>query len=206
MTESPALTEKRPYERRLGVWSARLIYLLPVLLFGVVAGYFLWGLDPERDPSEVSSVLIDKPVPEFDLPPVQSRMLGLTSASLKGEASMVNVFASWCTACRYEHPLLMHLKAEGVMPIHGLNYKDRLPHRRRRRALRAGVQDERVGREVPEVRRRRALEALRIHHHPYAAGARKHGAVSKQRADADATRLTACNFVWWVGRCVRGRS
>ena len=69
MTESSALTERRSPGRRLGAWPPRLIYLLPVLLFGVVAGYFLWGLDPERDPSEVPSVLIDKPVPEFDLPP-----------------------------------------------------------------------------------------------------------------------------------------
>ncbi len=125
MTEISTLTEKHRHGRRLGAWAARLIYLLPVLVFGIVAGYFLWGLDPERDPSEVPTVLIDKPVPEFDLPPVQGRPLGLSSASLKGEVSLVNVFASWCTACRYEHPLLMRLKAEGVVPIHGLNYKDR---------------------------------------------------------------------------------
>ncbi|MFQ5566595.1 MAG: DsbE family thiol:disulfide interchange protein [Paracoccaceae bacterium] len=125
MTESSAFTAKHGPGRRLGAWAARLIYLLPVLLFGVVTGYFLWGLDPERDPSEVPSVLIDKPAPEFSLPPVQGRTLGLSTADLKGEVSLVNVFASWCTACRYEHPLLMRLKADGAVPIHGLNYKDR---------------------------------------------------------------------------------
>ena len=125
MTESSALTEKHGHGRRSVTWAARLIYLSPVLLFGIVAGYFLWGLDPDRDPREIPSVLIDKPAPEFSLPPVQGRPLGLSTADLKGEVSLVNVFASWCTACRYEHPQFMRLKAEGIVPVHGLNYKDR---------------------------------------------------------------------------------
>ena len=82
-----------------------------------------WGLS--RDPREIPSALIGKPVPAFALPPVEGRTLGLSSADLKGEVSLVNVFASWCTACRYEHPLLMRLQAEGAVPIHGLNYKDK---------------------------------------------------------------------------------
>jgi cytochrome c biogenesis protein CcmG/thiol:disulfide interchange protein DsbE len=124
MTSGSVLTKKQSSERRLGGWGTRLIYFLPILLFVIVAGYFLWGLDPERDPSEVPSALIDKPVPEFGLPPVQGRTLGLSSAELGGEVSLVNVFASWCTACRYEHPVFMELKAGNVVPIHGINYKD----------------------------------------------------------------------------------
>src|SRR3546814_114751 len=53
------------------------------------------------------------------------RTLGLSSADLKGEVSLVNVFASWCTACRYEHPVFMKLKEDGVVPIHGINHRDR---------------------------------------------------------------------------------
>jgi cytochrome c biogenesis protein CcmG/thiol:disulfide interchange protein DsbE len=101
----------------------RLAFLLPVGLFVAVAVGL--GIGLTRNPQEVPSVLIGKPVPEFSLPPVQGRTLGLSSADLKGEVSLVNVFASWCTACRYEHPLFMRLKADGVVPIHGLNYKDR---------------------------------------------------------------------------------
>src|SRR3546814_5476407 len=56
---------------------------------------------------------------------VEGRSAGLSSADLAGEVSLVNVFASWCTACREEHPLFMELKAEGAVPIHGLNYKDK---------------------------------------------------------------------------------
>src|SRR3546814_5695599 len=47
------------------------------------------------------------------------------SDGLQGEVSLINVFASWCTACREEHPLFMRLRASGVVPIHGLNYRDR---------------------------------------------------------------------------------
>ena len=55
---------------------------------------------------------------------VMGRTLGLSSGNLLGEVSLVNVFASWCVACREEHPLLMRLASEGVVTIHGLNYKD----------------------------------------------------------------------------------
>jgi len=76
----------------------RLGFLLPVAVFIVVAVGL--GIGLTRNPQEVPSVLIGKPVPEFSLPPVQGRTLGLASADLKGEVSLVNVFASWCTACR----------------------------------------------------------------------------------------------------------
>lgn len=85
----------------------RAAYLIPVVLFLSLALALGWGLT--RDPHELPSALIGKAVPEFSLPPVQGRMLGLSSADLKGEVSLVNVFASWCTACRYEHPVFMRL-------------------------------------------------------------------------------------------------
>ena len=99
-------------------------FVLPLFVFAGLAVAFGWGLT--LDPSKVPSVLIGKTVPRFELPPVQGRTLGLSSANLKGEVSLVNVFASWCTACRAEHPLFMRLKTQGIAPIHGLNYKDKL--------------------------------------------------------------------------------
>lgn len=102
---------------------ARLAALVPLAAFLVVGVFLAIGLT--LNPREVPSPLIGKPVPEFSLPPVQGRTLGLASADLKGGVSLVNVFASWCVACRAEHPLLMELKQKGVVPIHGLNYKDR---------------------------------------------------------------------------------
>ena len=77
------------------------------------------------NPREIPSPLIGKPVPRFELPPVRGRTLGLASADLKGDISLVNVFASWCVACKDEHPIFMQMKREGVVPIHGIDYKDR---------------------------------------------------------------------------------
>ncbi len=101
----------------------RLGSFLPLLVFLGLAVIF--GIGLTLNPRDIPSPLIGKPVPEFSLPPVKGRTLGLSSADLRGEVSLVNVFASWCTACRAEHPLLMELKAKGVVPIHGLNYKDK---------------------------------------------------------------------------------
>ncbi len=100
----------------------RLLMLVPLGAFLILALAF--GIGLTRDPSVIPSVLVGKPVPAFDLPPVKGRALGLSSADLVGEVSLVNVFASWCTACRIEHPLFMRLERDGVVPIHGLNYKD----------------------------------------------------------------------------------
>ena len=124
MTDHAVRPQEASATRETSGRSVRLVYLLPVLSFLVIGGVLLWGLDPARDPSEIPSVLIGKPVPKFELPPVQGRTLGLSKADLKGEVSLVNVFASWCTACRYEHPLFMRLKADAIVPLHGINYKD----------------------------------------------------------------------------------
>lgn len=98
-------------------------FLIPVVLFLVIGVALGWGLT--RNSREIPSALIGKPVPDFALPPVQGRTLGLSTADLRGEVSLVNVFASWCTACRAEHPLFVRLSRSGGVPIHGLNYKDR---------------------------------------------------------------------------------
>jgi cytochrome c biogenesis protein CcmG/thiol:disulfide interchange protein DsbE len=98
--------------------------LLPIAVFLALVVFLAIGLT--LNPREVPSPLIGNPVPAFDLPPVEGRTLGLSSADLgRGEVSLVNVFASWCTACRDEHPLFMRLRASGVVPIHGLNFRDR---------------------------------------------------------------------------------
>ena len=99
------------------------LYAPPPRLFAFVVVAFAVGLN--LNPREVPSVLIGKPIPDFRLPPVQGRTLGLSSDDLKGEVSLVNVWASWCTECRKEHPVLMALAARKVVPLHGLNYKDK---------------------------------------------------------------------------------
>lgn len=107
--------------------SNRLVYLAPLLIFAVVAGYFVWGVNPGRNPSEIPSVLIDQPVPRFDLPALAgSGKPGLATADLTdGEVTLVNVFASWCLPCRAEHPIFMELAERGTVRLAGINYKDK---------------------------------------------------------------------------------
>lgn len=101
-------------------WRALFWAPLAVMLPLGVVFYVLLG----RDPHLVPSALIGRPVPQFDLPPVKGRRLGLSSADLRGDVSLVNVFASWCVACREEHPLLMRLREKGIVTVNGIDYKD----------------------------------------------------------------------------------
>ena len=98
-------------------------FILPVALFAGIAAALAVGLT--QDPGKIPSVMLDKPTPEFDLPPVMGRQRGLASSELKGEVWLVNFFASWCVACRAEHPLLNRLTEDGVVPVYGINYKDK---------------------------------------------------------------------------------
>jgi cytochrome c biogenesis protein CcmG, thiol:disulfide interchange protein DsbE len=107
---------------RLTLPRRRILPVLPLLALGGVAATLLWGIN--RDPSQLPSTMIGKAVPRFDLPPVQGRTLGLSSDDLSGEVSLVNIFASWCVACREEHPIFMRLAQDRTVPIHGINYKD----------------------------------------------------------------------------------
>lgn len=113
--------------------AKRWFFLLPGVVFAVVVGYFFWGLNPDRDPRAVPSALIDKPVPAFELPPLDGiDRPGLASADLKaGEVVLVNVFASWCIPCRAEHPLLMELAAADSVRVVGINYRDKPADARR---------------------------------------------------------------------------
>ena len=106
--------------------AKRLLYLLPVAIFVLVAAYFVWGLVSGRNPREVPSALIEKPVPQFDLPPLEGTGLpGLATADLvNGEVTLVNIFASWCLPCRAEHPLLMELAKDSSIRLVGINFRD----------------------------------------------------------------------------------
>ena len=100
-----------------------LLAVLPlVVLVGLIA---VFALNMNRDPSLVQSVLIDKPAPSFTLKAVAGTGVeGFDTASLKGEVTVVNVFASWCIPCREEHPMLERLKAETGVRLFGINQRD----------------------------------------------------------------------------------
>lgn len=118
MTEpsSPTAPDSAPPRRR--AWFA----VVPLAIALAVGAFLMIGLNLK--PSEIPSALVGKPVPDFDLPPIDNRPPGLATGDLTGEVSLVNVFASWCISCRVEHPLFMELKQQNAVPMHGLNYKD----------------------------------------------------------------------------------
>ncbi|HEY3487429.1 MAG TPA: DsbE family thiol:disulfide interchange protein [Gammaproteobacteria bacterium] len=95
---------------------------LPIIVFLILLAVLGYGLT--RDPSLVSSPLIGKPLPEFSLPLLNEPQNTIGIRDLRGTVYLLNVWASWCEACRVEHPLLMQLAAQRVLPIYGLNYRD----------------------------------------------------------------------------------
>ena len=115
MPESQSASGIQAPERR------RFAGAIPLLVF--IALVVLLAIGLTRKPREVPSPLIGRAVPQFALPPVLGRTLGLSDKDLQGQISVVNVFASWCVPCRQEHPLIQRLARE--VPVHGLNYKDR---------------------------------------------------------------------------------
>lgn len=103
--------------------SRYLLLALPLLALVALVAIFAVSID--RDPNLVRSVLIDKPAPQFALPPVEGLDTpGFDTASLLGEVTVVNVFASWCIPCRDEHPLLTALRQQTGVRLFGINQKD----------------------------------------------------------------------------------
>jgi len=97
-------------------------YLVPVIAFALLIVVFRVGLN--RDPTFVPSPLIGKPAPTFDLPRLADPSQRLTDTDLRGQVSLVNVWATWCAGCRQEHDTLNRIAKLGVVPIYGLNWKD----------------------------------------------------------------------------------
>lgn len=93
---------------------------IPLVLFAVLALFLLRGL--ELDPKDLPSALIDRPLPQFELPSLGTQSL-VSRDQVIGEVALFNIWATWCVSCRVEHPYLHQLAERGV-PIYGINYKD----------------------------------------------------------------------------------
>lgn len=102
------------------------IYLLPVVIVLILAGFFWFSLG--KDPNRLKSVLIDQKLPLFDLSPIQGYNKGITNADFQGQVTLLNIFGSWCIACRVEHPLLMHLAKQQEVIIYGINWREKDPN------------------------------------------------------------------------------
>ncbi len=98
-------------------------FLIPLGIFVVLAIFLGRGLS--LDPREVPSPLIGKPAPAFSLSQLDKPAQMIGTEQLRGQVWILNVWASWCVACRDEHPVLVEFSKTGVAPIYGLNYKDK---------------------------------------------------------------------------------
>ncbi len=96
-------------------------FLAPLAIFIILAGFLFVGLG--LNPREVPSPLVDKPAPTFQLEQLH-RAEPFGQQEMLGKVWLLNVWASWCVACRQEHPLLVELAKQKILPIVGLNYKD----------------------------------------------------------------------------------
>jgi len=98
-------------------------FLLPMGIFLVLVVFL--GIGLRLDPKEVPSPLIGKPAPAFALARLDKPEQKISRDDLLGKVWMLNVWASWCVACRQEHPLLVEFAKANILPIYGLNYKDK---------------------------------------------------------------------------------
>ena len=98
-------------------------YFVPLIVFVVMLAFLAIGL--QLKPREIPSPLIDKAAPRFSLPTLAAPEQTLSSQDLRGKVWVLNVWASWCVACREEHPLLVEMAKLNAVPIFGLNYKDK---------------------------------------------------------------------------------
>lgn len=106
----------------------RFLYLIPLLVLLAVGGFSIVQLNRVGSGQAVNvlpSVLIDKPVPEFDLAAIAGRARGWGTKDLLGQVTLVNIFGSWCVACQVEHPFLVRIKEQGLVPIYGIDWREK---------------------------------------------------------------------------------
>ena len=99
-------------------------YAIPLIIFLVIAGFLASRLRGGYDPHIIPSALIGKPAPEFQLPELRDPAKTFSPKQLRGKVWLLNVWGSWCIACREEHPFLVELSNAGTVPIYGLDWKD----------------------------------------------------------------------------------
>ncbi|MDX1900785.1 MAG: DsbE family thiol:disulfide interchange protein [Gammaproteobacteria bacterium] len=100
--------------------------ILPLVIFLLIAGLLFRGL--KLHPDRIPSPLIGKSVPDFSLPTLNNANQMITQTIFAGHVTLLNVWASWCEACRYEHPYLIQIAEDPQLTLIGLNYRDETDH------------------------------------------------------------------------------
>jgi cytochrome c biogenesis protein CcmG/thiol:disulfide interchange protein DsbE len=130
-------------------------FLIPLGLFLGLVVFLAVGL--KLDPREIPSPLVNKPAPEFSLPTLEGDAT-FSPKDMLGQVWMFNVWATWCVACREEHPVLVALARKNNLPIVGLSYKEIQPQDPAAKAS----DDVKL-----QVARERSLVWLKRHGNPY---------------------------------------
>ncbi|MGO9932968.1 MAG: DsbE family thiol:disulfide interchange protein [Steroidobacteraceae bacterium] len=99
-------------------------FLLPFAAFVALVVLFALGLNPNRDIHALPSPLIGKPAPQFALTDVMDAAKVVSNSTLKGQVYLLNVWGTWCVACRQEHEALLEIARQHAVPIIGLDYMD----------------------------------------------------------------------------------
>ena len=114
--ETTGGTDLPPKKKRV------LVALLPLIIFAALAGIFTWQLLSGKNMQEIPSALIGRDAPLTDLPQLEGLLQangtqtpGLKGSDLKGQITLVNIWASWCVPCRDEHPQIMKLGQDSVL-------------------------------------------------------------------------------------------
>lgn len=97
-------------------------FLIPIGLFVALGVLLAVGL--KLDPRKIPSPLVGKPLPAFTLTTLEDPQKTVSETDFRGKVVLFNVWASWCVACKQEHPVLIDLARRKLVPIVGLNYKD----------------------------------------------------------------------------------
>lgn len=100
----------------------KVIRFLPLIVFIALGVVLYRGLFLK--PQELPSALVGKPIPAFTLTQLKDANKQLTAEDLKGDIVLLNVWATWCPSCRYEHPYLLDIAKSSQVTLYGLNYKD----------------------------------------------------------------------------------
>jgi cytochrome c biogenesis protein CcmG, thiol:disulfide interchange protein DsbE len=100
-------------------------YAIPLVIFLIIAVFLASRLRGGYDPHRLPSALIDKPAPEFQLSELRDPQKTFSPKQMRGKVWLLNVWASWCVACREEHPYLLEISKSGAVPLYGLTWKDK---------------------------------------------------------------------------------
>ena len=100
-------------------------YAIPLIVFLLIAVFLASRLQGGYDPHRIPSALINKPAPDFQLPELNNPAQTFSPKQMRGKVWLLNVWGSWCVACKEEHPFLLELSKSGVVPLYGLNWKDK---------------------------------------------------------------------------------